>query len=141
MTLTVDLKKQPYEVFDLTESDCLHLKNKNFIFGKNGRGKSTLTKMIENEYREGYNIFVFDGFNNIVVNEQLNAIILGENNKSIQNKIDDIDGKLLEITKKEKEINLKLKSLDENTDFVSEDVNKHELLKNKIYQEKIYDNK
>lgn len=141
MTLTVDLKKQPYEVFDLTESAYLYLKNKNFIFGKNGRGKSTLTKMIENEYRDVYNIFVFDGFNNIVVNEQLNAIILGENNKSVQNEIDKIDNKLLKITEKEKIINLKLKSLNENTDFEIEGVNKHELLKNKIDQENIYNKK
>lgn len=141
MTLTVDLKKQPYEVFDLTEKDCLNLKNKNFIFGKNGRGKSTLTKMIENEHGEKYNVFVFDGFNNIVVSEQLNAIILGEDNKSIQKEIDVIDINLNEVREKEEIINLIIKSLDENTDFISEDIKKHELLQNKINQEKLYENK
>lgn len=141
MTLEVDLKKQPYEVFDLTDSDYLNLKSKNFIFGKNGRGKSTLTKIIENEFGDEYNVFIFDGFNNIAVNEQLNAIILGEDNKAIQRSIDEIDNAILALENKEHKVKNKLASLDKSWDFSNGDIKEHELLQKEIKQEKIYNQK
>ncbi len=86
---------------DLFDADFLELNKKNtFILGKNGTGKSTLSKIIARDVLD-YEVSVFDGFNNVIdANERLNAVVLGEENTSINKKIDEISA---EITIKELE--------------------------------------
>lgn len=78
------------------------LKRKNFIYGKNGTGKSSITEAISNQYSDNYDIHIFQGFQSVVSeNGELNAISLGEVNSEIQPKIDkqnEIIKKLLEDT-------------------------------------------
>lgn len=64
-------------------------KNLNFIYGKNGTGKSTLTKlMLQKDGNESLKIFSFQGFDSVIgENALLNAIVLGESNKSIEAQI------------------------------------------------------
>ena len=58
-----------------------NLKSKNFIFGKNGTGKSSIVTCIEEQYSEEYDIRVFQGYERIVAEQgQLNSIALGTEN-------------------------------------------------------------
>jgi len=73
-------------------------KNVNFIFGKNGTGKSTIADVIKNQFSDTYNVCVFKDFNNVIdENGRLNAIALGAENAEIQKQIDVIDTEIFEI--------------------------------------------
>lgn len=58
-------------------------KKLNFIYGKNGTGKSTLTKILVDDYNsDSLKVCAFQGFGSIIgENNLLNAIVLGEKNK------------------------------------------------------------
>ena len=71
-----------------------------FIFGRNGTGKTTITNAIIEQYRDSYDVRVFKDFENVAENKQLNAIALGEENSEIQDKINDLNGKIDELNKK-----------------------------------------
>ena len=74
------------------EETIIFDKKINFVFGKNGTGKSTLTKEIKDKYKNDYDIRVFEGFEGIVdsQNRHLNAILLGRENVEINKKISEI---------------------------------------------------
>lgn len=95
--MVINLKEK-----DLFTCDGLDLGTKiNYIYGKNGTGKSTLTKLIENQFRESHNVKVFRGFEAIVgVNKRLNAVVLGEKNTAIQEKIDSYKSAINDFEKK-----------------------------------------
>ncbi|MEC1387089.1 AAA family ATPase [Aerococcus viridans] len=79
----------PNNIFN--DSKLTDIKQKNFIFGRNGTGKSSITKAIVDQYGAEYDIRVFQGFQRIVENNgELNAIALGSENAEIQPKIDSI---------------------------------------------------
>ena len=65
-------------------------KKLNFIYGKNGTGKSTLTKILVDGYNsDSLKVCAFQGFSSIIgENNLLNAIVLGEKNKVIEEKIE-----------------------------------------------------
>lgn len=72
-------------------SNELYLDKKlNFIYGKNGTGKSTLTKILMDEYNsDSLKVCAFQGFGSIIgENSLLNAVVLGEKNKEIEEKIE-----------------------------------------------------
>ena len=92
-------------------------KNLNFVFGKNGMGKSTLTKLLKEYGEQDYDVRVFQGFENMVgENNRLNAVILGEENNEIAQEIEikkeDIKKKKEEIDK----INLEIKEPKDNSE-------------------------
>ena len=77
-------------------------KNLNFVFGKNGTGKSTLTKLLKEQGKINYDVRVFQGFENMIgENNRLNAVILGEENNEIAQEIENMKK---DIKKKEEEI-------------------------------------
>lgn len=80
----------------------------NFVFGKNGTGKSTLTQAIKNQYHgNGYNVRIYDGYSKIFgENNRLDALALGEENVTVMEEIE-------EINKKIKNLNIELKVFDE----------------------------
>lgn len=92
-------------------------KNLNFVFGKNGTGKSTLTKLLKEYGEQDYDVRVFQGFENMVgENNRLNAVILGEENNEIAQ---EIEIKKEDIKKKEGEIdkiNLEIKEPKDNSE-------------------------
>lgn len=86
--------------FAFLNPELTDLKRKNFIYGKNGTGKSSLVKAIKEQYSDDYDIRIFDGWRGIIKqNNYLDAIALGEINVDKQTKIDEIDNKIKEIEK------------------------------------------
>ena len=99
------------------ENEINFEKNLNFVFGKNGTGKSTLTKLLKEYGEQDYDVRVFQGFENMVgENNRLNAVILGEENNEIAQEIEikkeDIKKKKEEIDK----INLEIKEPKDNSE-------------------------
>ncbi|MDY5132996.1 AAA family ATPase [Actinotignum urinale] len=81
-----------------------------FIFGNNGTGKSTLSEFIKTQFRDEYDVRLFNGFNGVISEDQkLNAVLLGEENAKINEEIKniekDISGKQRELEKIEEELN------------------------------------
>lgn len=76
-------------------------KKLNFIYGKNGSGKSSLTKLLLDEYNsDNIKVVAFQGFESIIgENDILNAIILGENNKKIEAQISEKTDMKVELKK------------------------------------------
>lgn len=63
-------------------------KDINFVFGKNGTGKSTITSLIQEQYGNDLDIRIFQGFDSILGEDRrLNAVTLGEENTSINEQI------------------------------------------------------
>lgn len=77
------------------------LKQKNFIYGKNGTGKSTITQTISDLFHATHDVRIFQGFDSVAENSVLNAISLGRENASIQPQIDQVS---LQISELEKEL-------------------------------------
>lgn len=77
------------------------LKQKNFIYGKNGTGKSTITQTIFDSFHDTHDVRIFQGFDSVAENSVLNAISLGKENASIQPQIDQVN---LEISELENEL-------------------------------------
>ncbi|MDR1818157.1 MAG: AAA family ATPase [Puniceicoccales bacterium] len=75
-------------------------KKVNFVFGKNGTGKSTIATAIREQFKSTHNVCVFDGYEGVVgENHRLNAIALGTENAEIQRKIGTIEKQITEIRK------------------------------------------
>ena len=93
--LTVDLSPYPERFL----SKQLELaKSVNFIFGKNGTGKSTITDQIKDQFSSDFSVKIFQDFEGITKeNGRLNAIALGEENAEIQIQIDEIDEQIAEL--------------------------------------------
>lgn len=71
------------------DNELSELKEKIFIYGKNGTGKSTICHAIKEQMGGEYDIRTFQGFESVISEDKkLNSIILGENNNKIQLKID-----------------------------------------------------
>ncbi|WP_411843045.1 AAA family ATPase [Salinicoccus sp. HZC-1] len=76
------------------------LKQKNFVYGKNGTGKSSITEAIKNNHSTEYDIHLFDGYKRVFgENERLDAIALGEKNKEVQTKIEELNSTIKELSK------------------------------------------
>ncbi|WP_340297036.1 AAA family ATPase [Staphylococcus coagulans] len=128
--LEINLNLQENKVFD-TETSELQLLNKNFIFGKNGSGKSSLTKLINKNYSNEFDVRVFSGFEGVLINEKLNAIVLGEENEESSKKIERIDDEIKEVDNIINQINNKLQSLQDNPEISTTEKIEHHLLKEK----------
>lgn len=72
-------------------------KKVNFIFGKNGTGKTTVANEIHTQLSDSYDVRVFKDFDGVVENERLNAVALGTTNVAIQKQIDIVDNEIKEI--------------------------------------------
>lgn len=79
-------------------------KKYSFIFGKNGTGKSTLTRVISEQGSLDYDVRTFAGFEDVVdEHSNLNAVVLGKENSKISKQIKEHKA---ELDKLEKERNL-----------------------------------
>lgn len=82
----------------------------NFVFGKNGTGKSSICKLIKEQVADGEaDVYVFQGFESVIDGDRsLNAIVLGEENVAINREIKDCDARIDKIQKKIKEEQAKI---------------------------------
>ncbi|EMB86301.1 AAA family ATPase [Streptococcus mutans] len=95
MILEINLPQDRFQAIKLEG-----LKQKNFIYGKNGTGKSSITKAIDEQYSNSYDVRIFQGFDSIVdENTNLNAIALGTENVELQPQIDEIQKRIDNIIK------------------------------------------
>lgn len=139
--LSLDLSEQEYELYNVEEKLNLELKNKNFIFGKNGAGKSTLCKMIEKQFNDEFDVRLFTGFENVIVDTKLNAVVLGEENIEAKENLQVLDRKLNDFISKKKNLVNQIKSLDWKVEYQEEGIQKHPLYKNKEELSNLYSNK
>lgn len=87
---------------DKFATNCLELpisKKNNFIFGKNGTGKTTIADELISQFSDTYSVHVFKDFDGVAVNERLDAVALGTENAEIQKQIDFVDGEIAIIAK------------------------------------------
>lgn len=78
-------------------------KSVNFVFGKNGTGKSSICDLIRSQNsngEHGYNAYIFQGFESVISDDQkLNAIVLGEENTKIDKIIKEYESEITDIQK------------------------------------------
>lgn len=81
-----------------SDAKLKNLKRKNFIYGRNGTGKSSISKAINEEYKEGYDVRIFYGGESFIYeSESLDAIAVGSTNVEVQPQIDKIKKEIDEI--------------------------------------------
>lgn len=96
------------------DDEVSDFKHQNFIYGKNGTGKSTITRLIQEQASDENEVVVFQGFHSVVSridngNEKLNTISLGIENVELQPSIDNMKVTISELEKqvdKESEISI-----------------------------------
>lgn len=97
---------------DLFNENVIEFDKKvNFVYGKNGTGKSTITNLLQKQYEnnEKYDIRIFQGFDILIgKNENLNCITLSNENSKINKEIEKKESLILENQKKIEEINKKI---------------------------------
>lgn len=111
---TMEIALNKLNIFDTDSIDLV--KKTCFIFGNNGTGKSTFASHLKNNLGD-YDVRVFQGFDSVVnSNDELNAVVLGEENVEIDNKIANIKSKIEGINAniKDKEKLVDEKNSDEN---------------------------
>lgn len=100
--MEIDLQNE--ELFE--DNEIEFGKQINFVFGKNGVGKSTITRLIVDQCKS-YDVRLFQGFEGVIdENKLLNAVVLGQENIEINKKITEKE-KEKEKKKQEKEEILK----------------------------------
>ncbi len=98
MSLKINLYNHS-DKFMEDSKELIFEKKINFIFGKNGTGKTTITNEIESQLSGNYEVCIFKDFDGVAENDRLNAIALGTENVAIQVDINAIDAEISEITK------------------------------------------
>ena len=95
-SLEIDLHNHPDKF--VSDSQKLLLEKKiNFIFGRNGTGKTTISDEILRQLSDGYDVCVYKDFEGVIENDRLNAIALGTVNSKIQKDIDNVDKEINKI--------------------------------------------
>ncbi|MCP1109594.1 ABC-type molybdenum transport system ATPase subunit/photorepair protein PhrA [Lachnospiraceae bacterium PF1-21] len=79
------LSKITLQTDRFNDTEISNLKAKNFFYGKNGTGKSSITEAISTQCEDNYDLHIFQGFNRIIEeNNGLNTIALGIQNVKLQ---------------------------------------------------------
>lgn len=85
-------------------------KSINIIYGKNGTGKSSICRLMKEQWKDK-EVCIFRGFNELLdKNEKLNAIVLGEDNSKINKEVTSLEEEISEI---EREIEEKKENIEE----------------------------
>lgn len=138
--LTIDLSKQEYPVFNIGENHTLDLRPINFIFGRNGSGKSSLANLISQQFddTEEYSVHVFTGMHDLLVDDKLNAVVLGKENKEAKIEIDRIDRDLASCSGTLDDLETALKALIWKPEYEELGVDKNPLFVSKKITEQEY---
>lgn len=95
-TIKIDLSNHS-DKFCIDNDELILTKKVNFIFGKNGTGKTTISDEILTQLSADYDVCLFKDFDGVIENNRLNAVALGTENTEIQKKIDTVDSEIEEI--------------------------------------------
>lgn len=102
--MKVDLKDTDSgnDKFSRFEDELINFdKSVNFVFGKNGTGKSSICDLIRSQNsngEHGYDAYIFQGFESVISDDQkLNAIVLGEENTKIDKIIKKYESEIADI--------------------------------------------
>ena len=127
MTIKIDLSLQEYPVFDIKEENQVGLSEVNFIFGKNGSGKSSLCELINKQYGTDneYDVYIYTGMQDLLIDDKLGTIVLGEENKEVKIKIDSIDSQRDNCNKELKKLDRKRKSLNWKSEYKDQGIEPH----------------
>ena len=140
--LETDLSLQEYPVFDTKKNNTIDLSSINFIFGKNGSGKSTFSELIKKQYgTSGYEVYIYTGMQDLLVDEKLGTIVLGEENKEARIKIESIDSEINICNAELNKLIREKKSLDWKLEYEQEGITKHPLYLSWEKAEKAFDEK
>ena len=115
ITTIIDSEQIKFEDSEtpLFEGKELELSPKNFIFARNGSGKSTLSKAIYNQKQTEFDVYVFNGFDSLIgENENLDAFSLAVNASEKEAEIKELEDK---ITRTEQYLSLVKKLLVEKS--------------------------
>lgn len=88
--IKVNLSNNLY-CFASNSQELILTKKVNFIFGKNGTGKSTIADEITKQFSNSHDVCVFKDFDGVAENNRLNAVALGTENAKIQKDIDQVN--------------------------------------------------
>lgn len=140
--LKLDLSLQEYPVFETKKSSTVELSEINFIFGKNGSGKSTLSELINKQYGTSeYEVYTYTGLQELLVDDKLGTIFLGEENKEARIKIKKIDSQInINHTELNKLVRKK-QSLDWKFEYQHEGITKHPIYLSWEKAKKAFDEK
>lgn len=106
----------------------------NFIYGKNGTGKSTIARSIKDQFFSIFNIYLFNGFEGIVgENNRLDAVALGTENTKIQKQINSVSKEIDEIREEIEKSEIKEDNLFSKLELVNNKLQKHEKTINDFY--------
>ncbi len=96
--ININLLNHP-DKFSPSSQELTIIRKVNFIFGKNGTGKTTMADEILSQLYTDYDVCVFKDFDGVIENDRLNAVALGTENARIQKEIDVVNRKIAEIEK------------------------------------------
>ncbi len=96
--LRVSLSHHP-DKFSEGSQELNITKKVNFIFGRNGTGKTTISDQIMSQLSTEYDVCLFKDFDGVIENDRLNAVALGTENVKTQKEIDIVDNDIAEIRK------------------------------------------
>lgn len=95
--MKIDLSNE--KLFDINEIELD--KPVNFIFGKNGTGKSTITKLVKEQITDK-DIRIYQGLKSVIANGRLNSVTLGEENVSAQRNIEKFESEIANFVEKKR---------------------------------------
>lgn len=106
------------EIF-LEQTLTLGSQKATLIFGKNGSGKSTIARSIEQQLYSKYDVKLFQGYQSVLgSNENLNLVLLGEENIELENQIKSIEENNLQLSSKKASLISQIRP-SENTEEVT----------------------
>ena len=109
----LDVNLSNYQLYDADRISFPH--KVNFIYGRNGTGKSTLVDIISHQVPEG-ECRVFQGYEKLLGdNDKLNAVVLGEKNVENDKKIKEKEDKIRALDSQIKSIQAKIERPEDGT--------------------------
>ena len=110
-------------------------KSINIIYGKNGTGKSSICRLMKEQWKDK-EVCIFRGFNELLdENEKLNAIVLGEDNSKINKEVTSLEEEISEIERKIEEKKENIEEPEEGDDRVNLFTEKRDLENQKTKKE------
>lgn len=97
----------------------------NFIFGKNGTGKSIISKLIKDQAIDK-DVRIYQGVESVAIDGKLNSVILGEENIEAQNNIKKLEKEIDEINIQKEKNNTQIEEIQKKIKDKESDKSKSE---------------